>query len=86
MLYSYVQRGGNLSGVSAKGFAIAAAEWWMLGCADYHVITAQSGFGRSGAYRTMRADRVYMLDQTPLECTADSYTKYLELTFGWSGI
>jgi len=72
--------------VSANGFTSAAAEWWMLGYADYHVITLYSGFGRSGAYRTLNAERIYTVHQTPKECNATSYTRHEDMQNDWAGI
>ena len=72
--------------VSSNGFTSAAAEWWMLGYAHYHVITLYSGFGRSGAYRTLEAERMYTIHQTVKECNATSFTKHEDMQYEWAGI
>jgi len=58
----------------------------MLGYADYHVITLYSGFGRSGAYRTLEQERIYTLNQKALECTPKSFTEHGDMVFEWAGI
>lgn len=74
--------------VSKEGFTTAAAEWWMLGYADYHVITRSSGYGRSGAYRTLAQETIYTIDKHALtqDCSKDSFTPLEDLMFDWSGI
>lgn len=74
--------------VSAEGFAVAAAEWWMLGYADYHVITMSSGYGRSGAYRTLTHETIYTIDKHKsfAECSRSAFTPLEDLMYNWSGI
>ena len=73
--------------VSQEGFYAAAAEWWMLGYADYHVITVSSGFGRSGAFRAMQSDRIYTIYKDhPVSCSKNSFTQLEDLMYDWSGI
>lgn len=72
--------------VSGGGFTTAAAEWWMLGYAHYHVVTLYSGYGRTGAYRTLSTDRIYTIHQHPMQCTKSSYSDLEHLMYDWSGI
>jgi hypothetical protein len=72
--------------VSDLGFNTAAAEWWLLGYADYHVITLYSGFGRSGAFRTLTTDRIYTVHQKEVTCNKDSYSNLEALMYDWAGI
>ena len=72
--------------MSSNGFTNAAAEWWMLGYADYHVITQASGFGRSGAYRTLNAERIYTVHRTPKQCGVNDFTRHLNMATDWAGI
>jgi len=58
----------------------------MLGYADYHVITLKSGFGRSGGYRTLNAERIYTIRPTATECNANGYTKHEDMANDWAGI
>ena len=37
--------------VSHKGFLSAAGEWWAFGMCDFHLISMNSGFGRTAALR-----------------------------------
>lgn len=76
----------SLCEVSDGGFLAAAAEWWMLGYADYHVITRYSGYGRSGAFRTVTSDTVYTIHTSPLSCDAQSFSPLDEIMYDWSGI
>lgn len=72
--------------VSGGGFTTAAAEWWMLGYAEYHVVTLYSGYGRTGAYRTLSTDRIYTIHQHAMQCTKSSYSDLEHLMYDWSGI
>ncbi len=83
---SHLYKIGEACAVSSSGFTNAAAEWWMLGYADYHVITLYSGYGRTGGYRTLTTDRIYTLHDKPMECTKKSFTDQEKLMFDWSGI
>lgn len=73
--------------VSDEGFNTAAAEWWMLGYADYHVVTLSSGYGRAGAFRTGNRNNIYTIyrDQETL-CDREGYTRQEQLIYDWSGI
>jgi hypothetical protein len=77
---------GEACVVSDLGFNTAAAEWWLLGYADYHVITLYSGFGRSGAFRTLSTDRIYTVHQSPIQCNKGSFSNLETLMYDWAGI
>lgn len=78
--------------VSTLGYRTAAAEWWLLGLADYHVITKYSGFGRSAAFRGMKRDNVYTInvnkrgDPQWTSCNNQSFTSLEDMSYDWSGI
>jgi hypothetical protein len=73
--------------VSHTGFATAAAEWWMIGYADYHVVTESSGYGRSGGYRTGNKDNIFTIYKNqPTLCNRDGFTELDDLMYDWSGI
>lgn len=73
--------------ISQADFDIAAAEWWLLDYADYHVITRNSGYGRSGAFRTLTSpDRIYTIHEIARRCEANNYTPLEKLMNDWSGI
>mmetsp|Transcript_20532 Transcript_20532/g.28296 ORF Transcript_20532/g.28296 Transcript_20532/m.28296 type:complete len:339 (+) Transcript_20532:501-1517(+) len=80
--------------VSEVGFQTAAAEWWMMGYADYHVITESSGFGRTAAMRAMRSQSIYTIPpydtkkgkQTKVRCGPHDFTTLQKLSTDWSGI
>ena len=72
--------------VSDVGFHTAAAEWWLLGYAEYHVITLYSGYGRSGAYRTYTTDRIWSVDKSANRCHKGGYSNLEEIMYDWAGI
>jgi hypothetical protein len=73
--------------VSHTGFATAAAEWWMIGYADYHVVTESSGYGRSGGYRTGNKDNIFTIYKSqPTVCNREGFTELEDLMYDWSGI
>jgi len=72
--------------VTTDGFTTAAAEWWMQGYADYHVITLYSGYGRSGAFRTLSHDVVYTVHNKPVTCSNTTFTDLENIMYDWSGI
>ena len=73
--------------VSTKGFLTAAGEWWMLGMSDYHVISADSGFGRTAAFRSLRPNATYTVrrDVVP-DCGVNGYDEVRVLAADWAGI
>jgi hypothetical protein len=77
---------GEACVVSDLGFNTAAAEWWLLGYADYHVITLYSGFGRSGAFRTLSTDRIYTVHQSAVTCNKGGFSNLENLMYDWAGI
>jgi hypothetical protein len=72
--------------VKDVGFATAAAEWWMIGYAQYHVVTLNSGFGRSGGFRTYTNDTMYTLDNKAIQCNAGGFSDLEHIMYDWSGI
>jgi len=76
--------------VSSGGFHLAAAEWWLMGYADYHVITQYSGYGRSAAMRSLRKDTTYTVNYkrtgAAIRCDNTSFSDLETLSFDWSGI
>jgi hypothetical protein len=74
--------------VSQEGFTTAAAEWWMLGYAEYHVVSLNSGDGRSGAFRTLNKDMVYTVphNNKPIKRNKNSATDLENIMYDWSGI
>ena len=72
--------------VTDPGFLAAAAEWWMIGYADYHVVTRWSGYGRSGAFRTITSNSLYTIHDTHVTCSEDNYSPLDEIMYDWSGI
>jgi hypothetical protein len=80
--------------ISQSGFRNAAAEWWLGGYANYHVITQWSGYGRSAAFRAMGKDAIYTINQnkngqfSPNEgsCEKGKHTDLYTMFYDWSGI
>ena len=76
--------------VTESGFNIAAAEWWSLGLADYHVVGIQGGYGKSAVMRTGRLNSTYLIypEQTSKEisCTKRSYARTREIKVAFAGI
>jgi hypothetical protein len=76
--------------VSETGFNTAAAEWWSVGLADYHVVGIQGGYGKSAVMRTGRLNSTYLIypDQTPEEtsCVRKRYAKTKEIKLAFAGI
>lgn len=73
-------------------FVSAAGENWLFGMADYHIISQLSGFGRTGAVRSMRWKNIWTMDDKQLEvphsCANDAYTTLQQIQggMGWYGI
>jgi hypothetical protein len=76
--------------VTQTGFNTAAAEWWSLGLADYHVVGIQGGYGKSAVMRTGRLNSTYLIytEQTPaqISCTKRSYARTREIKVAFAGI
>lgn len=76
--------------VSHAGFQHAAAEWWMMGACDYHVVTLNSGFGRSAGMRSLRRNHIYTVREdrrNPMKpCDNSTFTDLENLSYDWSGI
>ena len=76
--------------VSNTGFMHAAAEWWMIGACHYHVITLNSGYGRSAAARSLRRNSIYTVREDrkhPMKvCNNTTYTDLEQLSYDWSGL
>lgn len=76
--------------VSNEGFRTAAAEWWLLSFAPYHVITRYSGYGRSAAMYSLHPDSIYTVmngkGSASITCSPQSFTDLETLSFDWSGI
>jgi hypothetical protein len=76
--------------ISQEGFQTAAAEWWMIGLADYHVITMHSGYGRTGAFRTLNKETIYTIDREPTfnaqVCDRANASQLESLMYDWAGI
>lgn len=80
------QNGEDCS-VSHAGFSVAAAEWWMLGACDYHIISKYSGFGRSAAFRSLRRDQIYTTEKGKQpSCGEKSFSDVYDMPYEWSGI
>ncbi len=73
-------------GVTRLGFQTAAAEWWTLAYSDYFVVTKDSGYGRSAAFRAMKADKMYTVHKTNIVCDSKSATDFYDIQYHWSGI
>ena len=79
------QPGQAFSGRDMEAFRTAAAENYLLGMADAHVISRESSFGRTAAFRAMHGEgwifELYQppascrlgIDHTPLEVTSRHY-------------
>lgn len=74
--------------VSDDGFFTAAAEWWLFGACDYHVISKHSGYGRSAGMRARRLNSIYTINnaRAPVTCDASSFTDLENIYYDWSGI
>lgn len=74
--------------VDTNSFMTAAAEWWLLGEADYHVITKNSGYGRSAGFRSLNRDRIYSIHsgRQSKSCGSGDFTPLENLAYEWSGI
>jgi hypothetical protein len=89
---SSVCQGGSKSAceVSTEGFATAAAEWWLMSYARYHVITLYSGYGRSAAMHSLYPNSIYTIQNkkfnSPVVCNSQSFTDLETLSYDWSGI
>lgn len=75
--------------VSNEGFTTAAAEWWLLSYARYHVISLYSGFGRSAAFHSLYPHSIYTIQtakaKSPVICER-TFTDLETLSYDWSGI
>lgn len=74
--------------VSVEGFRLAAAEWYLMSFADYHVITTNSGFGRSAAMLAGKPGSIYSIanGSAPAACGPAQYSTIGSLGKVWSGI
>lgn len=73
--------------VSTNGFLTAAGEWWLLGMSDFFVISANSGFGRTAAFRSLRSEATFTIRPgMPPQCGADSFDGTKKLAADWAGI
>jgi hypothetical protein len=76
--------------VSKEGFATAAAEWWLMSYARYHVITGYSGYGRSAAMHSLYPNSIYTVNNgkfnAALTCNNQSFTDLETLSYDWSGV
>ncbi len=73
--------------VSLDGFRTAAGKWWLLGTCNFYVISANSGFGRTAAFRSLQRNGIYVID--PLvskKCTDGRFDHYTEVSAQWAGI
>jgi hypothetical protein len=82
--------GNNDCQVSVDGFRMAAAEWWMLSFAQYHIISRYSGFGRSAAMYSLQQDHIYTVMNgkggSSIACSPKTFTDLETLSYDWSGI
>lgn len=76
--------------VSNEGFQIAAAEWWSLGLADYHIIGIQGGYGKTALMRAGRLNSTYLIypDQTleQTKCSRKKYARVSEIKIAYAGV
>ncbi len=75
--------------VSDTGFYTAAAEWWLMSYARYHVITRSSGFGRSAAMHSLHHDSIFTMEikhRGPVNCRKGTASNLHKLGTDWSGI
>ena len=73
--------------VSLDGFRTAAGEWWLLGTCDFYVISADSGFGRTAAFRSLQQQAVYAVQpDVSKQCSQGTFDHYAQLAAQWSGI
>lgn len=75
--------------VSDAGFHTAAAEWWLMSYARYHVITRSSGFGRSAAMHSLHYDSIFTMEikhRGSVNCRKGSASNLHKLGTDWSGI
>jgi hypothetical protein len=58
---------GEKATASSQGFLHAASEHWLLGLMDFQIVDSYSGFGQSGAMRTFKNGKIFMMrrDQNP---------------------
>jgi hypothetical protein len=78
------------SGTSLKGFKRTAAEWWLLGEADYFIISESSGYGKTAAVRKMREPptNIFMVSgrESKVDCSENMYANLDRLKSTWSGL
>lgn len=76
--------------VSSIGFQTAAAEWWLLSLANYHVISERSGYGRSAGMLSLHPNSIYTIPRHmqhgEITCNNESFTDIGKLPLDWSGI
>lgn len=83
-------KGGNCN-VSIDGFATAAAEWWLMSFARYHVISCYSGYGRAAAMMSLYPNSIFTIPDgktasNDIVCNNRTYTDLETLSYDWSGI
>ncbi len=76
--------------ISEVGVKTAAAEWWLMKFARYHVITEYSGYGRSAAMNSLHKNSIYTIEHNKanrdVTCNLKTYTPLEDLPYYWSGI
>lgn len=79
---------GNNCAVSEVGFRMAAAEWWLLGLANYYVITRYSGYGRTAGFRSLNKDSIYTIHNSKalITCSNTTFSDLETMSFDWAGI
>ena len=66
---------------------IFTAEWWLMGEADYFIVTGKSGYGKSAGMRSLKRNVIYMASpHLPIDCNTSSYSSLEEIKQIWSGI
>jgi hypothetical protein len=74
-----------------EGYANAAAEWWLMGEADYFVLSENSGFGKTAAARNFHTSptNVYLISlkasKSP-SCGKNDFASLARLNERWSGL
>jgi hypothetical protein len=75
---------------SEAGVKTAAAEWWLMKFARYHVITEYSGYGRSAAMTSLFPKSIYTIEHNKasrdITCNPNTFTPLDDLPYYWSGV
>ena len=76
--------------LSLEGMRTAVGEHWAFGMTDYQVITHNSGFGRTAAFRSMRTKSSLYTVGVPfadaVDCSVEGHTTLLTANEHYSGI